>query len=109
MQQHSVRRLSCRCGPQRNLVLNLVSEIDDKGRIYRIKDSKASSGVAGASSRRPDAMREKRSQGRVTTEISVEDEIVHLRVSSQRSARAVAERVAKTSARKNQTYQKKSK
>jgi hypothetical protein len=41
-QQHSVRGFLVR----KKLGLNLVSEQTDKGRIYRIKDSKASSGAA---------------------------------------------------------------
>jgi hypothetical protein len=34
-------RIPCRCSPQ-EAWLNLVSEIGDKGRVYRIKDGKAS-------------------------------------------------------------------
>jgi hypothetical protein len=38
-------RLSGRC-PRKKLRLNLVSEQTDKGRVYRIKDGKASSATA---------------------------------------------------------------
>src|SRR5258705_9377301 len=44
-QQHSVRGLLAGV-VRRKLGLNLVSEQTDKGRVYRIKDSKASSGNA---------------------------------------------------------------
>jgi hypothetical protein len=44
-QQHSVRGFLAGV-VRKKLGLNLVSEQTDKGRIYRIKDSKASSGAA---------------------------------------------------------------
>ncbi len=44
-QQHSVRGFLAGV-VRRKLGLNLVSEQTDKGRVYRIKDSKASSGAA---------------------------------------------------------------
>src|SRR5437868_6811565 len=44
-QQHSVRGFLAGV-VRKKLGLNLVSESTDKGRVYRIKDSKASSGVA---------------------------------------------------------------
>jgi hypothetical protein len=44
-QQHSVRGFLAGV-VRKKLGLNLVSESTDKGRIYRIKDSKASSGAA---------------------------------------------------------------
>src|SRR3977135_2950010 len=44
-QQHSVRGFLAGV-VRKKLGLNLVSELTDKGRIYRIKDSKASSGAA---------------------------------------------------------------
>jgi hypothetical protein len=44
-QQHSVRGFLAGV-VRRKLGLNLVSEQTDKGRVYRIKDSKASSGNA---------------------------------------------------------------
>jgi hypothetical protein len=65
-QQHSVRGFLAGV-VRKKLGLNLVSESTDKGRVYRIKDS-----------RQPDAMRKKRRNGRVT-ETSIEDEIAHLR------------------------------
>ncbi len=43
-QQHSVRGFLAGV-IRRKLGLNLVSELTDKGRVYRIKDSKASSGA----------------------------------------------------------------
>jgi uncharacterized protein DUF3489 len=45
-QQHSVRGFLAGV-VRKKLGLNLVSEPTDKGRVYRIKDSKASSGTAG--------------------------------------------------------------
>ena len=44
-QQHSVRGFLAGV-VRKKLGLNLVSESTDKGRVYRIKDSKASSGAA---------------------------------------------------------------
>jgi len=44
-QQHSVRGFLAGV-VRKKLGLNLVSEQTDKGRVYRIKDSKASSGAA---------------------------------------------------------------
>jgi Protein of unknown function (DUF3489) len=44
-QQHSVRGFLAGV-VRKKLGLNLVSEPTDKGRVYRIKDSKASSGAA---------------------------------------------------------------
>jgi hypothetical protein len=44
-QQHSVRGFLAGV-VRKKLRLNLVSESTDKGRVYRIKDSKASSGAA---------------------------------------------------------------
>ena len=44
-QQHSVRGFLAGV-VRKKLSLNLVSEQTDKGRVYRIKDSKASSGAA---------------------------------------------------------------
>ena len=44
-QQHSVRGFLAGV-VRKKLGLNLVSESTDKGRVYRIKDSKASSGTA---------------------------------------------------------------
>ena len=44
-QQHSVRGFLAGV-VRKKLGLDLVSELTDKGRVYRIKDSKASSGVA---------------------------------------------------------------
>src|SRR6266478_306565 len=44
-QQHSVRGFLAG-GVRKKLGLNLVSESTDKGRVYRIKDGKASSGAA---------------------------------------------------------------
>src|SRR5260370_11260983 len=44
--------------------------------------------LRSARSRRPDAMRKKRRNGRVTTETSVEDEIMHLRGLDLKSLRA---------------------
>jgi hypothetical protein len=44
-QQHSVRGFLAGV-VRKKLGLNLVSEQTDKGRVYRIKDSKASSGTA---------------------------------------------------------------
>ena len=44
-QQHSVRGFLAGV-VRKKLGLNLVSEWTDKGRVYRIKDSKASSGAA---------------------------------------------------------------
>ena len=44
-QQHSVRGFLAGVVPKK-LGLNLVSESTDKGRVYRIKDSKASFGAA---------------------------------------------------------------
>src|SRR5258708_3180934 len=44
-QQHSVRGFLAGV-VRKKLGLNLVSELTDKGRVYRIKESKASSGVA---------------------------------------------------------------
>jgi hypothetical protein len=62
---------------RKKLGLNLVSESTERGRVYRIKDSKASS--ADRAKQAACATREKRRNGRVTTETSVEDEIAHLR------------------------------
>jgi hypothetical protein len=46
-QQHSVRGFLAGRRPHRKkLGLNLVSESTDKGRVYRIKDGKASSAAA---------------------------------------------------------------
>ena len=73
-QQHSVRGFLAGV-VRKKLGLNLVSEQTDKGRVYRIKDGKASS----ANDRRRDAMLEKRRTGRVSTKTSIEDEIAHLR------------------------------
>src|ERR1700738_4113115 len=44
-QQHSVRGFLAGV-VRKKLGLNLVSELTDKGRVYRIKDSKASTGSA---------------------------------------------------------------
>jgi len=44
-QQHSVRGFLAAV-VRKKLGLNLVSELTDKGRVYRIKDSKAPSGAA---------------------------------------------------------------
>jgi Protein of unknown function (DUF3489) len=44
-QQHSVRGFLAGV-VRKKLGLNLVSESTEKGRVYRIKDSKASSGTA---------------------------------------------------------------
>ena len=44
-QQHSVRGFLAGV-VRKKLGLNLVSEASDRGRVYRIKDSKASSGTA---------------------------------------------------------------
>ncbi len=44
-QQHSVRGFLAGV-VRKKLALNLVSELTDNGRVYRIKDSKASSGAA---------------------------------------------------------------
>jgi hypothetical protein len=44
-QQHSVRGFLAGV-VRKKLGLNLVSELTDKGRVYRIKDSKVSSGAA---------------------------------------------------------------
>src|SRR6202163_1425515 len=44
-QQHSVRGFLAGV-VRKKLGLNLVSELTDKGRVYRIKESKASSGAA---------------------------------------------------------------
>jgi hypothetical protein len=44
-QQHSVRGFLAGV-VRKKLGLNLVSESTDKGRVYRIKDSKVSSGAA---------------------------------------------------------------
>src|SRR5260221_6309641 len=44
-QQHSVRGFFAGV-VRKKLKLNLISEQTDKGRVYRIKDSKASSGAA---------------------------------------------------------------
>jgi hypothetical protein len=44
-QQHSVRGFLAGV-VRKKLGLNLISESTDKGRVYRIKDSKASSGTA---------------------------------------------------------------
>jgi hypothetical protein len=44
-QQHSVRGFLAGV-VRKKLGLNLVSELTDKGRIYRIKDGKGSSGAA---------------------------------------------------------------
>jgi hypothetical protein len=44
-QQHSVRGFLAGV-VRKKLGLNLVSESTDKGRVYRIKDSKASCGAA---------------------------------------------------------------
>jgi Protein of unknown function (DUF3489) len=44
-QQHSVRGFLAGV-VRKKLALNLVSESTDKGRVYRIKDTKASSGAA---------------------------------------------------------------
>ena len=46
-QQHSVRGFLAGV-VRKKLGLNLVSEPTDKGRVYRIKDGKASSGAAGS-------------------------------------------------------------
>ena len=72
-QQHSVRGFLAGV-VRKKLGLNLISEQTDKGRVYRIKDGKASS-----ANMRPDAMLEKRRNGRVATKTSVEEEIAHLR------------------------------
>jgi hypothetical protein len=77
-QQHSVRGFLAGV-VRKKLGLNLVSEQTDKGRVYRIKDGKASSAKSIARSRRRDAMLEKRRSGRVSTKTSIEDEIAHLR------------------------------
>ena len=44
-QQHSVRGFLAGV-VRKKLGLNLISDLTDKGRVYRIKDSKASSGAA---------------------------------------------------------------
>ncbi len=62
-QQHSVRGFLAGI-VRKKLGLNLVSDQTDKGRVYRIKDSKASLQLLTGRSRRPDAMREKTSQRR---------------------------------------------
>jgi len=49
-QPHSVRGFFAGV-VRKKLDLNLVSELTDKGRIYRIKDGKASSAAAGRSKR----------------------------------------------------------
>jgi predicted transcriptional regulator of viral defense system len=49
-QQHSVRGFLAGV-VRKKLDLNLVSELTDKGRIYRIKDGKASSTVADRAKR----------------------------------------------------------
>ena len=49
-QQHSVRGFLAGV-VRRKLDLNLVSELTDKGRIYRIKDGKASSAAADRAKR----------------------------------------------------------
>src|SRR5712675_1598408 len=71
--QHSVRGFLAGV-VRKKLGLNLVSEQTDKGRVYRIKDGKASSPTS-----RRDAMLEKRRSVRISTKISIEDEIAHLR------------------------------
>jgi hypothetical protein len=49
-QQHSVRGFLAGV-VRKKLDLNLVSELTDKGRIYRIRDGKASSGAADRAKR----------------------------------------------------------
>ena len=55
------------------------SEQTDKGRVYRIKDDKASPTAADRAKRRADAMQKKHRNGRGSTKTSVEDEIADLR------------------------------
>ena len=58
-QQHSVRGFLAGV-VRKKLGLNLVSEQTDKGRVYRIRDGKASSAAPTGRNRRPDAMQKKR-------------------------------------------------
>ena len=78
-QQHSVRGFLAGV-VRKKLGLNLVSEATDKGRVYRIKDGKASPALDRTGpNRRLDAMQKQRRNGRPSTKTSIEDEIAHLR------------------------------
>src|ERR1700681_2881417 len=61
-QQHSVRGFLAGV-VRKKLGLNLISEQTDKGRVYRIKDGKASPVAADRANRRPDAMQKHRRNG----------------------------------------------
>jgi hypothetical protein len=78
-QQHSVRGFLADV-VRKKLRLNLVSDQTDKGRVYRIKDGRAS--PAAADRVQPAAliaMQKKRRNGSASTKRPVEDEIAHLR------------------------------
>jgi hypothetical protein len=77
-QRHSVRGFLAGV-VRKKLGLNLVSELTDKGRVYRIKDGNVAPSSASGLNRRPDVMQKQRRNGRTSTNISVEDEIAHLR------------------------------
>jgi hypothetical protein len=77
-QQHSVRGFLAGV-VRKKLGLNLISEQTEKGRVYRIKDGKASPAAVARTNRRPDAMQKKRRNGHTSIKTSVEDEIAHLR------------------------------
>ena len=78
-QQHSVRGFLAGV-VRKKLGLNLVSEQTDKGRVYRIKEGKASPAAAGPG-QADGLMRCRRNVAMVmrSTKTSVEDEIAHLR------------------------------